>query len=355
MLSAPANPSPSPSLSPAAHPARVSPPEPDGRLRIGVIGAGLAGLACARALADRGHAVVVVDKGRGPGGRCSARRAAPFAFDHGAQYFTARDPRFRARTATWLRSGVVRRWHGRIAVLRDGSARPVESDTARFVGVPAMSALGKDLARGLDVRSGVRVVGVERTGGWSLATSDGGSLEGLDRLVVTAPPAQAAALLGDLSPLGARAADVRMRPSWAVLLGLAGALDVAFDGAFCERSALAWVARDSSKPGRGDAEAWVLHAAPDWSEAHLDEPGERVVERLAAELERVAGAALPEALHRDAHLWRFALPEPGLDAGCLVDRERGLVVAGDALHGGRVEGAYLSGLAAARQLGADPA
>jgi predicted NAD/FAD-dependent oxidoreductase len=58
-----------------------------------IIGAGMAGLACADALKEAGHNVALFDKGRGPGGRMSTRRMetplGEVAFDHGAQYFTA--------------------------------------------------------------------------------------------------------------------------------------------------------------------------------------------------------------------------------------------------------------------------
>ena len=85
--------------------------------RVAIVGAGVAGLAAARALLEAGHAPVVLDKGRGPGGRISTRRAEPFAFDHGAQYFTARDPRFVEQVAAWEAGGVVARWEGRIGAL----------------------------------------------------------------------------------------------------------------------------------------------------------------------------------------------------------------------------------------------
>lgn len=42
--------------------------------RVAVVGAGLAGLIAARAMADVGHTVAVFEKGRGLGGRMASRR-----------------------------------------------------------------------------------------------------------------------------------------------------------------------------------------------------------------------------------------------------------------------------------------
>jgi len=85
-----------------------------------VIGAGMAGLACARRLAAEGAHVLVVDKARGAGGRASTRRGDGTSFDHGAQYFTARDAGFAAATAGWVATGVVARWDARIIRLEAG-------------------------------------------------------------------------------------------------------------------------------------------------------------------------------------------------------------------------------------------
>ena len=81
-------------------------------LHYAVIGAGIAGLSCARALAASGVHVTVFDKSRGPGGRMSTRRGEGWACDHGAQYFTARDPLFQAELARWQAAGVAARWTG---------------------------------------------------------------------------------------------------------------------------------------------------------------------------------------------------------------------------------------------------
>ena len=53
-----------------------------------VVGGGLAGIACATALARQGVAVALVEQGRGLGGRvCTRKTECGAVFDHGAQYF----------------------------------------------------------------------------------------------------------------------------------------------------------------------------------------------------------------------------------------------------------------------------
>ena len=329
---------------------------PQGRVSsIAVLGAGVAGLSAARVLQAAGHRVLVFDKGRRAAGRISTRRSERFAFDHGAQYFTARDPRFVAEVETWLEQRFVAPWQGRIVSLGfEGDRTPVGPDTVRYVGVPGMSALAGYLASDLEVESGAEITSMQRvSGGWRLR-GEREDFGAYDKVLITLPAPQAATLLDVAPRLQERVQAVRFRPTWAVLLGLAERYDVDFDGAFVADSPLAWIARNSSKPGRPDTEAWVLHAAPTWSHAYqASDPG-RVFDRLTRELVERTGVELPEVAHGTSRFWRYALPDPPLETGPAADPELGLAVAGDWTHGARIEGAFLSGLEAASELTAEP-
>jgi predicted NAD/FAD-dependent oxidoreductase len=324
-------------------------------VRIAVIGAGLAGLSAARTLQGAGHALVVFDKGRAPSGRLATRRSDGQTFDHGAQYFTARDEGFRLELASWISEGVAAEWTGRIGTLEAGATRPSSGETRRYVGVPSMSAIGRHLARGLTVRSEVRVADIEPADGeWSVRVEGGEGLGRFETVLVTAPAPQAVPLLRACPALADAARQARLRPCWAVLARWPDPLDVPLDGAFVEHPALRWAARNSSKPGRPPGETWVLHARPEWSEAHLeDEPG-AVTTRLLAAFAEAVGRPLAPPAFQDAHRWRFALPDPALESPCLYDPEARLGAAGDWCGGPRVEGAVLSGLALARTVLAAP-
>jgi len=120
--------------------------------QVAVIGAGMAGLACARELQSYGISVDVFEKSRGPSGRMSTRGAQDWSADHGAQYFTARDPRFIEEVQSWLQAGTVAIWEPKLKVYEAKTWRDSHSQDIRYVGTPHMNSIGKHLAEGLSIQ-----------------------------------------------------------------------------------------------------------------------------------------------------------------------------------------------------------
>lgn len=315
-----------------------------------VIGAGLAGLTCARTLADHGLDVRVVDKGSRPGGRLATRVLPEGTFDHGAQYFTARDERFRLRVRSWARDGIVAPWEGRVRVLEDGEIRPTEGTTRRWVGAPEMNRLAAHLAEGLDVRTERRIEHLVRDGNRWRATDSEGRAHEAATVVVALPAPQAVPLLGEAPALREAAARARMSPTWAVLVELAEPWPLELDGAFVHASPLSWIARDGSKPGRPSGDRWVLHGSAEWSRVHLEDEPDSVADALLDALRTASGTTLPPVREAHAHRWRHAGVERPLGRECLWSPTRRIGIAGDWCPASRVEGAWLSGAALAGEI-----
>ena len=324
-------------------------------LQVAIIGAGIAGLSAARCLINNGAEVKLFEKSRGPGGRMATRRVDNFAFDHGAQYFTVRDERFHSQVSSWLQEGIVQQWQGKIGAVSKGIYEERTVSTARYVGAPRMSAVTRRMASGLDILYNTRILKTSyHAGHWHLNTENQEEFGRFDALVITTPPPQALPFLDSSPSLLEQIKQVNMQPCWAVMASFNTSLAIPFDGIFIKDNPLSWASRNNSKPGRPEAESWILHASPDWSTVHLESDADHILERLLSAFEEATGQEIPKPIFAKAHRWRYALAKNPIEVECLWDGEKNRAVCGDWCNNSRVEGAYLSGVAAAGRIAGIP-
>ncbi len=312
-----------------------------------IIGAGMAGLACARRLHEAGNAVTLFDKGRGVGGRMATRRVETqrgvVQFDHGAQYFTARDPAFRA--ALNAIGDAIAPWPSDLATLSNGLSSPAAAE-ARIVGAPGMNAAPKAISRGLDVHGSTRIDTLIRDENhWVLQADGGAQLGPFDTAVIATPAEQVEGLVVAHSPaFAAQAAAACTAPCWAGLFAYDAPTVTPFTALrFADHPVLAFIACDSDKPGRNsDMACWVAHARADWSKQNLERTPEDIAPILREALEAYFDPA-PEPFVAQAHRWRYAQVERPAETPFAWDPELRLGLCGDWRIGPRVEAAWLSG------------
>ncbi|MBB4659799.1 NAD(P)/FAD-dependent oxidoreductase [Parvularcula dongshanensis] len=315
------------------------------RSRVAIIGAGVAGLACGRVLSDAGVDVALYDKGRGPGGRCSTRRTPFGSFDHGAQFFTVRDEGFERAVSAWRDAGHVSRWDGRFVRIKNGNESPYDGDH-RFVGTPRMNAFVKAEAEALGAHFGLRIATPRgREDRWQLYSEHGQSAWEAEWLVFATPAEQTAALLagtGRPTSLLGGARRARSSPTWTLMAAFEGEEPVPFDAASLSGHDIAFASFEPSKPGRGGAHRWVVHASTDWSRAHLEEAPEDIVPKLTDMLcDLIEARSRP--VHAVAHRWRYAQVDETAPESFALDADARLATCGDWHVAPRVESAWVSG------------
>jgi len=333
-------------------------------MHIAVVGAGIAGLICARQLQEQGNSVIVYEKNDEIGGRLRTRQTELGGFDIGAQYFTASSDSFKRAIAAWRKLGWVSTWDGKLVSLEHGehqnAIRGGERARQRYVAVPGMNALGVRLAESLDVRTEQLVTNIEALGDqWVLSIQSDtvpidASAGPFDAVIVAAPAAHAVALLRAAPKLAAEAERARFVPCWALMLGFQDSLNLSYDGAWISSSRLAWIARDASKRERRAGEHWVAHASTAWSVEHLDEDDERAKEKLLKAFHEATGSHV-QPIYANVFRWRLAQAIQTISGDCLWDGLHRIGACGDWFAtgfdgSGKVENAFLSGMAMAESL-----
>jgi renalase len=286
-----------------------------------VVGAGIAGLACARELVDAGIPARVVERGRVVGGRLASKRFDDRYADIGAAYITADDPSFQGRLDSWRVAGLARPWTDTFSVDTSGR-RDTTTGPVRWSAPGGLRSLAEDLARELDVT--------------------------LEHEVRALPEADAV-VLAMPGPQAERIAAVGVPQEWSpvlvAVLTFRERVWPDFHGMFVnEHPVLATVCDDGDRRGDG-APVLVAHSTGDFARPRLGDPL-----AAAGELETAVRKLLdlPNAESVRVHRWTFAQPLPGGDE--LFHRQGDLYVCGDAFGKPRVQTAWLSGRAVAHDI-----
>lgn len=331
--------------------------------RIAIIGAGLAGLTCGKALQQAGHDVVIFEKSRGIGGRLATRRAEPFYFDHGVAAFTASDDDFQGFVNQLLAEGVVAVWAvdqatpdnsfvSTVSTKPHSVPRVSDCYSDYYVGIPAMNAIGKHLARGLTVQRNTRVASIidhhPIFNSWELLTDKGETLGQFD-WIISAMPVEQAKSFAQTSLHTKVLNKYALMPCSVLMLGFDTPLALDYEYAKIEGEDIDKIIVNSAKPHRKGGYSLVIHSTPAWTNRHIEEDKTACINHLTQAASQILGIDLSTAAHKDIHHWRYAtgeavnLPSGDHQLGYLLDSDQNIGVCGDWLLKGDVESAYLSG------------
>ncbi len=340
-----------------------------------IAGGGITGLSAAQVLTSAGWQVQLIDKGQTPGGRFASRWFGDRSrrIDVGAQFLSVRDPDFAQAVQEWENRGWARRWCTGIPLLTAAALVDGIDGFPRWLGVGGMHGLGRSLAHAFAVQQPATLIGLRHDAGrWHLSVVPGDAVRGTasgpgveltaDAVILTQPTPQIIQLLGTSSlPLPDGLAQVRYDPCVAVVIDVPSATAplLAHPGAARiedPASPLSWVA---SAQGRGDVlqgDLLLLHARGDWSAAHQDHTSSQLADELLADatptLRRLGITRDLSRCNREGRLWRYSRCVTPCSAPWLrVANAPPLFLAGDGFGDcPRVEGAWLSGRAAAQAI-----
>lgn len=361
-------------------------------LNVAVLGSGIAGSSAARSLAEKGFAVTVFEAGFGIGGRTSTRitkdendSSCRYQFDHGAQYIgRPKTEAFRTALEAWKQDGFVREWSGTFGTAVGSNVEAEAAPKDRWVGFPRMNSISGNLLHhnNIRVRLQTRADAARTDERWTLThgktKQDLGSFDWL----VASDRNSGAHYRTDLAGASVGEFTTRIRGVQSVKsltamvvferpIGLE--LDgIQFTGKDADRyGSLGWVAKDTSKPGRerrDGRECWVLQSHPDAATQLLK--GKRKIGEIRDMAREVLVGDFLDSLphlttteHQEVppivtsvgHRWGAAFPVPPpdfADKECQLVASEHFVACGDYFGSlpGRIEGAYLSGVAAANEI-----
>jgi predicted NAD/FAD-dependent oxidoreductase len=330
-----------------------------------IVGAGVAGLSCAGALAQAGRSVTVLERSRGVGGRCATRRVQGQPVDHGVAFIHGSTAAFRAALGAVEEAIHVAGWPRSI----EGHGRPCQPKAfhpaeLRLAFEEGVSAFPKHLARGLDIRLERHVLSLTAESDRVRGRNDDGAEWSARTVVLALALEQTRSLLAPLAESSRDSASIcalldsaSSLPCLTVMAGYPPvAPSPAWDLCYPEDSPiLQLISHDSAKRSVKNFTVLVAQAHPRWSRAHMEEDEITWRGEILAELSRLIGSTAGEPIWMQAHRWRYARADRGFELDCppVIRFAKGarIGLVGDLFFpGGGIEAACHSGWALARRL-----
>jgi len=322
-------------------------------LNIAIIGAGLSGLTAANILHDHAK-VTVFDKAKGPSGRLATRRADPYSFDHGCQFFSAKSNAFKEFLAPMLRQGVIKCWDATFVEIENrqiAKSRQWDAQNPHYVGSPSMNAVGKFLSQDLRLALGTPVTAVRKTStGWLLKGDTGQDLGQFDWVVSAIPAQQAAALWPEETSFYTKVKTAQMEGCFTLMLGFEAGFALDYQAALVRGEDISWISVNSSKPDRNAATSLLVHSSNGWATQHDSMDRNEALRYLLEQVSLVIGQDVSHADHKAIHQWRYANCQKRTGETHFIDHASKSGACGDWLIRGRVEAAFTSGFSIAQDI-----
>ena len=289
----------------------------------------MAGLSAANKLVKNGHEVVVLDKGRGVGGRMSTRTIQEAKADHGAQYFSAKTPKFQELIRRLQPENIVTEW------------KIPQRENVRYVGGKGMNTIPKKLAQNLNVVLNEKVVLIS---GNEVKTESGNTYP-FDNLIITIPIPQITDLFHQ-SQIKISSQDqavfdsIYYDPCIAVMAVLNQPTDIVGGGIILENQPVAWIA-DNFQKGITVIPTATLHASASYSTKYFDDDLQNVAKDM---LSSVNQYVTPDNIQSfQVHRWKFSNAVKRYENPFYQIENQNIFLGGDGFGIGNVEGAFLSG------------
>ena len=311
--------------------------------KIAIIGGGLSGIALANQL-PQSSIVTVFEKSSGVSGRMATRSASPFEFDHGAQFFTSRSDAFKEFLSPYLADEIVTEWRPRILNLEKGkrSFKRLWYET-HYVAQPKMTSLVKAMAASIDIKLKTKIERIERQNDrWSLISDEEVVGECFDWVISAVPALQAQEIFNASGVSLAGLSLVEYSPCFALMVGLSSEVQLNFDAAIVKNSPIKWIAVNSTKTGRLETKALVVHSCNSWAHDNLEGEPSHIQDQLVSELSALTGLSAEEFSHIDIARWRYAKVSKVAPQELCLNASLKIAACGDWCFGNRVEDAFLS-------------
>ena len=320
-------------------------------INIAIIGAGMTGITLANMLQTKVK-LTLFEKSRGIGGRMSTRRAEPYQFNHGAQYFKINNKEFKDFLSPLIKKKIIKPWKPNyIEFINKKFIKKHKFNNKYYTGVTKMNSIVKYLAKNsFFIKSSCKIEEIKREQNkWIIIDSEKLYYGPYDWLFLTIPPNQTTDILDKNFKYLQIIKKIKMRSCYSIMLGFEKIKEFNFDTALLLDEDIRWLSINKRNIGKKVFTNLLINSSYNFAEKNINRSNDLLSEFLIKQASGILNYDLKHYNHKAVHFWKYAMTEKSNNFGSFLDENLKIVVSGDWCMNGKVEGAFLSAKDAVRK------
>ncbi len=320
---------------------------------VAVIGAGITGITLANLLQKKVN-LTVFEKSRGVGGRMATRRAEPYQFNHGAQYFKIENKEFKNFLQPLIQNKIIKHLEANhIDILnKEVIKRTKTYNKIYYTPVSKMNSVVKYL---INNNFFIKLLckidkTIKENDKWFIIDSDNVSYGPYDWLFITIPPNQALEILYNNFKFLDIIKKIKMRSCYSLMLGFDKIKEFDFDTALFLDEDVQWLSIRKKIIENKKYYNLLINSSYDFAEKNVNSSKDKISDYLIKQVSEIVKYELNNYEHKALHFWKYAMSEKNNNLGSLLDEDLKVIVCGDWCMNGKVEGGFLSAKDAAKKL-----
>ena len=320
---------------------------------VAVIGAGITGATLANLLKNK-VTITVFEKSRGVGGRMATRRAEPYQFNHGAQYFKVENKEFEYFLQPLMSNKIIKPLESnQIEILNKKVIKSTKICNKKyFTAESKMNSVVKYLINNnFSIKLLCKIEKtVKENDKWFVIDSDQVSYGPFDWLFITIPPYQATEILYDNFKFLDILKKIKMRSCYSLMLGFDKIKEFNFDTALFLDEDVRWLSISKKILEKKKYYNLLINSSFNFAEQNFNCNKDKISDYLIKQVSDILKCELNNYKHKALHFWKYAMSEKNNNLGSLLDEDLKVIVCGDWCMNGKVEGSFLSAKDAVNKL-----
>ena len=320
---------------------------------VAVIGAGITGITLANLLQKKFN-LTIFEKSRGVGGRMATRRAEPYQFNHGAQYFKIENKEFKDFLQPLILNRIIKPLEvNQIEILnKEVIKRTKIYNKQYFTAESKMNSVVKYLINNnfsIKLLCKIEKI-IKENNKWFVIDSGQVSFGPYDWLIITIPPNQAKEILYNNFKFLDIIKKIKMRSCYSLMLGFDKFEELDYDTALFLDEDIQWFSIRKVILENKEYYNLLINSSYNFAEQNINGSEDKISDHLIKQVSDILKCNLYNYEHKALHFWKYAMSEKNNNLGSLIDEDLKVIVCGDWCMNGKVEGGFLSAKNAANKL-----